>query len=576
MKENNYKKSWERLLPILMIASFILLGVISMYSIYRMQGNARVINYSGLIRGATQRLVKQEMNGQKNDKLVDELDQILLGLARQDNIYGLEGFEVLEFQQCIIPMQRVWEDLKDEIQKVRKGGDSRRLYELSEEYFVLADNAVSEAEHYSEKMVNNNILWLVLLDGSFGLFSVVFLLYRKQQEKTQKKLKAAEDASREKGEFLSRMSHEIRTPMNGIIGMTELARLSLGDKKKTEDCLNKIKLSSDYLLSLINDILDMSRIESGKVDLCQEVFSLEDFIARLRTMFEHKAISEHLTFEIKSNVIAPGVIGDEIRLSQVVVNIISNAIKFTQPGGSVLVNLTQSLITNQQCRLHISVEDTGIGISKEAMERIFEPFEQAEGSISRQYGGSGLGLAISSNLMRMMGGSLQVSSTPGKGSKFTAAVTLPLPDNQLILSADSKPAQLIQNYDLSGYRILLAEDNELNAEIAISLLRMKGADIDHAWNGKEVLGRFMESEPGYYRFILMDIQMPEISGLEACKLIRKCGHPQAESILILGLSANAFREDEDRALEAGMNGYLLKPFSMNDLAKALQANIDVV
>lgn len=551
----------DRLIPILLAAAFTLLSVLSLYSIHRMQGNARVINYAGIVRGATQRLVKQELNHKPNDALIQELEQILAGLSHGSEEYQLIRLNSPQYQAIITEMMHEWGKLKEQILRVRQGADIGPLYEISESFFMLADNAVSSAELYTEKMVQSSNYHMISFNGLFLLLAALFCFYRKRQKKMAGQLQAAEEASKEKSKFLSRMSHEIRTPMNGIIGMTEIARLSLGEPQKTAECLEKIKLSADYLLSLINDILDMSRIESGKVELYMETFDLRSFSERLHTMFDQKAAEKDLDFRIHEHISNPWVTGDELRLSQVIVNILSNAIKFTPSGGSVYTDIEQALTDGCRCRLNISITDTGIGMTDAFQARIFEPFEQADASTSYQYGGTGLGLAISNNLIRLMGGTISVSSVTGKGSCFTVEVNLPLAEEK----TQALPLMRARLNDLSGYRILLAEDNKINSEIACSLLEDKGAEVKQVWNGMEAVQKFLIDAPGTYQVILMDIQMPELDGLEACRRIRASQHPQAQDIPIIGLSANAFQQDKDTALKAGMDGYVPKPFDMQTL-----------
>lgn len=569
MKPHRREAVLERFLPFLIILSIILLSAVSLVSIRRMEGNARVVNFTGIIRGASQRLIKQELNGQPNDPLIEYLDQILAGLSHGDEEWNLTRLRSPEYQECLGLVREAWEDIKNEISLVRGGEPPDMLYDLSEDYFVLADNAVSASEHFSEEMIHKNIMWLFFLNGSFTLFVIFFWFYSKRQKKMADELSAAESANREKSEFLSRMSHEIRTPMNGIIGMTELAKTQLAQPDKLEECLDKIVLSSEYLLSLINDILDMSRIENGKVELYSGVFSLHDVTVRIRTMFEGKAKENKLDFLVEEDMYKPFVVGDELRISQVVINIISNALKFTPEGGRVRVLFKQRELGGNRCEVNIYVEDTGIGMSEEVQEKIFAPFEQADASTSHLYGGTGLGLAISSNLIRLMGGTISVESRQGEGSRFLVQLVLPVDESAVSREGFPETGVESATADIRGCHILLAEDNEINSEIAASLLRMEGAVVDQVWNGRAAVEQFLEASPDMYQVILMDIQMPEMGGLEACRMIRRSGHIQGKTIPIIGLSANAFKQDVDSAMEAGMNGYISKPFRLPELLQAI-------
>lgn len=559
----------ERFLPFFLIAAFVCLSILSLVSIYRMQGNARIVNYTGIIRGATQRLVKQELNGDENDELIDSLDQILAGLAAGDKEYGSIVLRSSEYRDIILLMLQSWEEIKEEIYKFRQDMSSGRLYTLSEDYFELADRAVSIAEFYSEDMVQRNTNWLILLNGIFIIFIIVFQVYIRRQKRMADELRIAESASREKSEFLSRMSHEIRTPMNGIIGMTELARMRMNDPVRLSECLDKIEASSEYLLELINDVLDMSRIENGKVELYRKAFNLKELTERLRIMFGEKASDKGLSLTVKEEIFHGPVVGDELRLSQIVVNMVSNAIKFTPPGGSVEVFVKQ-WPDGEKCRLDILIEDTGIGMSEEAQRKIFEPFEQADVSTAHNYGGTGLGLSICGNLVQLMGGTISLDSSPGKGSRFLVQLTLDLAEDaavEPVMAVSGEKSE--ERGSISGFRILLAEDNEINSEIAASLLSLEGAVVDHVWNGREAVEQFLSSGGGCYQVILMDIQMPELDGIEACRRIRNSGHVQGRTIPIIGLSANAFQQDAELAMKAGMNGYVSKPFRLDELIRII-------
>lgn len=563
------------LLPALLVGLFVLLSAVSIVSIRRVQGDARVINYAGIVRGATQRLVKQELSGKPDDALIGKLDHILEGLSKGDKECRLPVLGSREYREQIGKMQASWQEIKEQIRVVRDGGDSSALYRLSEDYFEMADAAVSAAEQYAEAKVRRSTLWIMLLSTTFAAAVVLVWFYQKRQQEMWEELRTVEIASLEKSRFLSWMSHEIRTPMNGIIGMTEIARLSLKDRERVEDCLDKIKLSSDYLLSLINDILDMSRIESGKVELCTGPFGLNDFAERLRGMFAQKAERAGIRYEVRCGTFSePFVVGDELRLSQVAVNLVSNALKFTPRDGTVRVEILQEPFKEGACGLEIQVSDTGIGMSEEAQKRIFEPFEQAEAATAGQYGGTGLGLSISRRLAEMMGGSIAIDSRPGEGSRFTIRLRLvPAEKEELqalerrTVGTEAEEPRTLE--DLSGWRILLAEDNELNAEIVRSLLEMKGAVVDLAADGRKALERFAGCAPGTYKVILMDIQMPVMDGLTACREIRACGHRQSAEIPVIGLSANAFLQDEEAAYAQGMNGYVTKPVDMDKLVRTM-------
>lgn len=557
----------KKVLVIFLVIFFFVISFISLTTIKHLQGNARVINYTGIVRGATQRLIKQELNQAPNDKLIARLDDITTELAEGRGKNNLIVLPDDKYQNLLRQLRTTWSAIKKEIIRNREGTDSQRLYKLSEEYFELADVTVSAAEEYSERAVNSAMRLLVCLNLAFVLSAGLFFFYSRRQKKVQAALERAENINRVKNEFFSNMSHEIRTPMNGIIGMTAIAKMSIDDKSKLNDCLNKIELSADYLMSLLNDVLDMSRIESGKVELCSEIFELAHIIERLSAIFQQKAADAGIQFQmITRNVSVSSVIGDELRITQIMINIISNALKFTPAGGKVTFEIRQTDIRPQNVSLDFIISDTGIGMSEEFQARIFQPFEQADACTTRKYGGTGLGMAISYNYVNLMNGDISLRSRPGEGSCFTVKLTLDLPDekeiSQLSLHSESVNPQTINEIDFTSVHVLLAEDNELNAEISTTFLEHSGIKTDLAKNGEEALEKFASSDINEYTMILMDIQMPIMDGLESARSIRSLERQDASSIPIIGLSANAFTDDIIKAKESGMNGYLSKPVDM--------------
>ena len=384
-------------------------------------------------------------------------------------------------------------------------------------------------------------------------------------------LAKAEETSQSKTTFLSRMSHEIRTPMNGIIGMLTLAEGKLEPENPVLNYLKRADTLSKHLLSLINDILDMSRIEAGKVELEEKVFSLRDFGKSLYDMFAKELEERGINYEVNyEEMTADYVLGDELRISQVIINFLSNAVKFTKRG-EVIVTFRQMMIHENTVDIMIRVHDTGIGMSPEFINKVFRPFEQEGIDKSTEYGGTGLGMAITDNLVKIMGGEIVVESIKGKGTDFSVFFHLPMAEKPVEHAAENKVEKEteINRHSFEGCRILMAEDNEINAMVAVELLNAMGADVDVAANGREAVDMFASHEENYYDFILMDVQMPVMDGRKATRIIRSMDRPDAEKILIFALSADAFVEDERLSAESGMNGHFSKPVNFNELEKKI-------
>ena len=405
------------------------------------------------------------------------------------------------------------------------------------------------------------------------VFYIITEMYKKMED-YERKLMEAEEASQSKTTFLSRMSHEIRTPMNGIIGMLTLAQEKMDKEDPIMQYLKRADELSEHLLSLINDILDMSRIEAGKVELENRPFSLRQLGDKLYDMFakelDERGIHYSVDFE---EVTADYVIGDELRISQIIINFLSNAVKFTKEG-EITVTFRQMLERDGMLDLMICVHDTGIGMKSEFINRIFRPFEQEGIETAKQYGGTGLGMAITDQLVRLMGGEIIVKSAPGKGSDFSVFLHIPETEKPAeVMDADAgnfeQQSTNEESTAFKGRRILLAEDNEVNAMIAEEILGEMGAEVEVVENGQKAVDYIKSHPDNYYDLILMDVQMPVMNGRDAAKTIRKLYRPDAKTIPIFALSADAFVEDERLSLESGMNGHYAKPVDF----QALQKNV---
>lgn len=378
-------------------------------------------------------------------------------------------------------------------------------------------------------------------------------------------------ASKAKSEFLSRMSHEIRTPMNGIIGMAEIALREENLPKKLKEYLEKINMSAKYLLSLINDILDMSRIESGKMKLENKPFTLEQVVQAIDTLIRPQAKEKRQELIIRKEYRVQSFFGDSLRINQILINLLGNAVKFTPNGGKIELLIKQIEEQEEMATIFFSVKDNGIGIRKEDVTRIFESFEQAEDNTARKYGGTGLGLAISNRLVHMMGGRIQLKSSLGNGCEFYFTLSLETAKESIMLEESYGFDEV--SYDFTGKRALLVEDNELNIEIAQTILEMNGFTVNIAENGKLAVEAFERSEYDYYDIILMDIRMPVMDGLEATKLIRNLERRDAKTVPIIAMTANAFDEDMKKSIESGMNGHLAKPIDLKTLYQVLDRAI---
>ena len=396
---------------------------------------------------------------------------------------------------------------------------------------------------------------------------------KKAKNITTEALQTAENANKAKTDFLSNMSHDIRTPMNAIIGMTSLIRHDAGNKAKVIEYADKIDISSQHLLGIINDILDMSKIEAGKTVFKYTDFSMPDLIEELNTIFQPQIAERNQTLMvIKENIRHEWVNGDQVHLMQIFSNLLSNAVKYTQEGGKIQF-LVEECETKSSvyAKYRFLVSDNGMGMSADFKETIFDPFTRAEGSVTNKIQGTGLGMAITRNLVEAMGGTIDVESELGQGSCFEVLIDLRIAEDRSVSSTVQEEKNEQNDNIFQGMRFLCAEDNELNAEILTELLKIEGAECTICENGEEILKTFEKSAPGDYDMILMDVQMPVMNGYEATEAIRRSSHELAKKIPIIAMTANAFSEDIQHSLAAGMNAHVSKPVEMRVLEKTIRS-----
>ena len=394
---------------------------------------------------------------------------------------------------------------------------------------------------------------------------------RRAQDAAAEALQSAERASKAKTDFLSNMSHDIRTPMNAIIGITTLMKNELHEPEKLAEHLGKLETSGQLLLGIINNILDMSRIESGKTTLNVEKMNLPQQVSQLDSIIRQQAGQRRQTFTINAHLQHENVLADPNRLNQVLMNILSNAVKYTPKGGHIRLEVEELPRNEHFARYRFVVQDDGIGMSEEFQKTLFEPFTREEKSGTNKVQGTGLGMAITKSIVDLMGGTIHVESTPGKGTRFEVVLEFPIDaEADTVQEAQVLPEEAEETSPLSGMKFLCAEDNAINAEILELLLESKGAHCKIYPNGQELVDAFARVKPGEYDMILMDVQMPVMDGLEATRRIRSSENPLGQVIPILAMTANAFLEDMQKSKEAGMDAHLSKPVDIDALEQTVK------
>lgn len=511
------------------------------------------------------------------DVRIDDIGQDIVNTALDQGGYGMllnqdllilahpnSEFVNKNIQDPIIPVSIFTEDLMNE-KEVFEQSVTSFYNEPSVAFFRKLPNDwylgfVTPKEQYYQSITAMAAI-LTLLGAALAAVLMIILIFI-DRAKTQ-----SDFENKQKSVFLANMSHEIRTPINAIIGMTTIGK-SAADTNRKDYCFRKIEGASQHLLGVINDILDMSKIEADKFELIPSEFCFGDMLSRVEGIMSFRIAEKQQTLSITADEHIPAIlICDDQRLIQVIINLLSNAVKFTPEGGNISLHSYLLEETDYECSIAIEITDTGIGISPEQQMKLFKPFEQADSTTSRKFGGTGLGLVISKRIVEMMGGEIRVKSEPAKGSTFTftfLAVRGNEHDKRVEALEQNAQGQMLPG-EFTGCRILLAEDVEINREIVLAFMEESGAVIDCAENGIEAI-TLLDKHPGEYSLIFMDVQMPEMDGLEATRKIRERG----ETIPIIAMTANVFREDIEKCLEAGMDSHLGKPLDFSEVLDAVR------
>ena len=576
-------------------------GIVS--QIYPMEGNEDVIGLNMIEnpeRKKEARLARD--SGEYTIAGPFELVQGGNGVLLFDPVYRTDdkgckkfwGFSILvmDWQKFIKKMELdQLEDAGYHYQIWKKGTDDKKIViaqcdNLQETDTLEVACTVPNDTWYFEIVPENG--WVTMTQKLWGLLisvltafivMIIYLQFKMRryrdalhEKELEKAVLEAKNANEAKTRFLFNMSHDIRTPMNAIIGFSELLEKHIDEKDKAIDYLGKIKSSSNFLLSLINYVLEMARIESGKLVLKKEVGCVTDLIESLIDVFEPGVKKKFITYSCETDIQHKYVIGDEIKVREIFINIIGNSVKYTPEGGKISVSVKEEPFEKENyIAYRIIVEDNGIGMSKEYLPHIFEEFSREHTSTESKVTGTGLGLPIVKSLIDMMGGTIEVESQLGCGTKMTVVLPFELASEKQILEEKQKEKEKISD-SILGKRVLLAEDNELNAEIAMTVLKENGLKAERAANGKQCMEMLKKMPEDYYDMILMDIQMPEMDGYEATKRIRNLDDARAD-IPIVAMTANAFEEDRQKALESGMNAHVSKPVDMNMLFKVMAQNL---
>lgn len=510
-------------------------------------------------------------------------DGTILIYPEKENDMGYNLF------QSLVGLGASAQSIQEIQEQIRQGNSSQSFLNYQDNKWILSysgnifDNwvvvvlmpvTITASDTYHMMRLTLYALSLLVASILGTLFFGVLLFYQRERtvQKEKMDLVVMQRSAQVKNEFLSKMSHDIRTPLNAIIGLLKIVERDSKDQPQIQTNLEKIEQSAKYLLAVLNDILDMSKIESGKMTLHNAPFNLPELFQNLETMNRAQAEQKGIQFQTcLDGIYAQTYLSDQLRLNQILMNLLSNAIKFTNQNGVVRFSLHVSPGKQGQDHLRFVIEDTGIGMSEEHVANLYQPFEQEDASTCLNYAGSGLGLSIVKSLVELMNGTIHVTSTKGTGSRFEVSLYLTQANS---VPEHSSHVQSAPKCSLSGRKLLLAEDNELNRMIAKELISTHcEMTVDEAENGAQAIERFAASAPDEYAAILMDVRMPIIDGLEATRAIRALSHPRAKTVPIIAMSANAFQEDMERSVQAGMNVHLSKPLDIELVKTQLQIYI---
>lgn len=542
--------------------------------------DGHIIKGAGICYEVQTMLESMNINAFKESCDVYLLDEDGITVARSIHEGGMDAYNVVNAVEKENPdlgdleSQLLSSDGDGIMQIEARGRDTYLSYTSVEitgwkQLLMVPVDVVNNEMHNYTQMTGLLIAVLILLAAA-AIGGIVHYFYRINAEKKQKEIELEYEhkANESKSHFLANMSHDIRTPMNGVLGMATLAAANIDDRQKALGYIEKIQISGKYLVSLINDILDVSKISEGAFEITEKPMNISDFIEDIRVVVDPLADNKKQHFTIEKDIRNEYVIGDKLHLNQIGINILSNAVKFTQEGGDIRLRIVERPGASEEyAHYHMEFQDNGIGMKKEFIDHIFESFTREKESTIDSIEGSGLGMFIVKNLVGLMQGTIHVESEQGKGTCFIVDLELKLdPDGR----KDEEEKQVDSQESIRGRKILIAEDNMINREIAVEMLQEMGAFVTTAENGQEAVERFAESSTGYFDVILMDVMMPVMDGYEASRRIRRLARADAESIPIIAITANAFQEDVIESEKAGMNAHLSKPLDFMALGRQIE------